>query len=108
LFSVFFGGIKAYQKGAVNGIDRHVFCETERMRCAVKEKNLKMSLGKNKLFSLNGVKKALLTCEQGRLWITGTKDGDIIVKSGEAVLLRPQHSLVIQGSDESMFSMEIN
>jgi hypothetical protein len=74
----------------------------------VRGKSLKMSLGKNKLFSLNGVRKAVLTCEHGKLWITGTGEGDLIVKGGEAVMLRPLHSLVIQGSDESMFSMEIN
>jgi hypothetical protein len=76
--------------------------------CAMKGKSLRMSLGKNKLVSLNGIKKASLICEKGKLWITGTKEGDIVVKSGETVSLFPLHSLVIQGGTESMFSMEIN
>ncbi len=74
----------------------------------MKEKSFRMSLGKDKLVSLNGIKKACLVCEKGKLWITGTKEGDIVVKSGEKVCLLPLHRLVIQGSTESMFSMEIN
>ncbi|MCD8492143.1 MAG: hypothetical protein LRY51_09680 [Geovibrio sp.] len=49
----------------------------------MKGKSLRMSLGKDKLVSLNGIKKASLICEQGKLWITGTREGDIVVKSGE-------------------------
>lgn len=73
----------------------------------MKTKNLHFSLEKNKVVSFNGVKNASLICEQGDLWITGTGEGDIVIRKGEHINLKPICPLVIQGASESMFSMEI-
>ena len=73
----------------------------------MRTQNLHLSLEKNKVVAFEGVKNAKLTCEQGNLWITGTAEGDIVVKKGEHINLKPICPLVIQGASESMFMLEI-
>ncbi len=70
-------------------------------------KSFKMTLGKNKMMSVNGAKSANLSCEKGKLWITGTRQGDVMVACGQKISLRPVDALVIQGMDDSLFTMDV-
>jgi hypothetical protein len=73
----------------------------------MRTQNLHLLLEKNKVVSFEGVKNAELTCEKGNLWVTGTAEGDILVKKGEHVSLKPICPLVIQGASESMFMLQM-
>jgi mannose-6-phosphate isomerase-like protein (cupin superfamily) len=70
-------------------------------------KSIRLSLGKDKLFSLRGVKKAKLHCESGKLWVTGSGEGDLVVGSGQKVNLKAADTLIIQSGADSLFTVEI-
>ncbi|WP_164885231.1 DUF2917 domain-containing protein [Geovibrio thiophilus] len=70
-------------------------------------KSFKMTLGKDKMMSVNGAKSASLSCEKGKLWITGTREGDLMVDCGQKIRLRPVDALVIQSMDDSLFTMDV-
>ncbi|GAB1536043.1 hypothetical protein ADMFC3_16740 [Geovibrio sp. ADMFC3] len=71
-------------------------------------KSFRMTLGKDKMMSVNGIKSADLSCEKGKLWITGTREGDIMLTGGQKISLRPVDALVIQsGREDSHFTMEV-
>lgn len=69
--------------------------------CAAK--NVELSLGRGKVLGFETPGPALVACEQGSLWVTAPRTGDIVLGANERLTVEGPGRVVVQALAASRF-----